>query len=295
MQSVMCRLRKRVVFLFILCLYCVLFLTLILYWMYTEHINFNSEDIAENSYAEVKKEQQPNLYTAKKIPVEIWGKASISLYLWQHILKGPLHSIHNGLMNFGNLTLNNFEFSFKNGAGFIQTTVPQNVQYLVLVLNGRSPDKVKQAEEWLRYLKKLKQLRKVCLVLLGSEQCENDWILPYMVSRGGTVDVAFLVYDTPLIDNKEFFQWPLGVAEYRGFPDFSESSIDLLSKRPYLGNFVGTVYKNSSRESLVNFIKKRKWTDKILLIERDEWIPNETFRYLSKYLNYNLLSSNQGS
>uniref|UniRef100_A0A1B6KEB4 Exostosin GT47 domain-containing protein n=1 Tax=Graphocephala atropunctata TaxID=36148 RepID=A0A1B6KEB4_9HEMI len=280
----MCLIRKRVVFLFILCLYCILFLALILYWMYTEHRNVDTDNTSNKLLASVKREQLPISYSVKRIPVEIWGKASLSLYLWQHILKGPLNSIHNGLMKFGNLTLNSFEFSFKNGGGYIQTTVPENVQYLVLVLNGRSPNKVKHAKEWLEYLKRLKQLKKVCLVLLGSEQCENDWILSYMGSRGGKVDVAFLVYDSPLVDNKEIFQWPLGVAEYRGFPDFGKNSIDLLNKRPFIGNFVGTVYKNSSRESMVNLIKRKKWTDKILLIEREEWIPNETVESRQQYI-----------
>lgn len=151
----------------------------------------------------------------KKIPinVEIWGKASISLYLWKHILRGQVISQHDGFMNVGNLTINDFEFSFKNGPGFIQTTVPQSVKYLVLVLNGRTSNNVVKSEEWLIYLKKLKQLKRVCVVILGNEECHNEWILPYMASRGGIVNAAFIVYDSPLVDNKEIFQWPLGVAE----------------------------------------------------------------------------------
>lgn len=154
---------------------------------------------------------QPKLN--QRIKVEVWGKASLSLYLWKHILKGSVESLHNGFLNIGNLTLDSFELSFKNGPGFIQTTVPQNVEYLVLVLNGRSSNKVVNAKQWLMYLHKLKHLKKVCVLLLGSEECDNGWILPYMKSAGGTVDAAFLVYDSPLVDNREFYQWPLGVAE----------------------------------------------------------------------------------
>lgn len=57
---------------------------------------------------------------------------------------------------------------------------------------------------------------------------------------------------------------------YRGFPDFSEYSFDLLNKRPYIANFVGTVYKGSSRESLVNLIEKNELADKVHLIYRNK-------------------------
>lgn len=148
-----------------------------------------------------------------KYLIEVWGKASISLYLWNHILMGSLDELYNGFMKIGNLTVDNLVFSFKTGPGFIQTTVPASVKYLVLVLNGRSNDKVENAKQWLDYLPKFTLLKKVAVVLLGSEQCDNDWILPYMSSRGGKVNVVFLVYDSVLIDNNEFYQWPLGVAE----------------------------------------------------------------------------------
>lgn len=149
----------------------------------------------------------------ESIHVEIWGKASISLYFWKHVLKGQVTSQHDGFMNTGNLTMHNFEFFFKNGPGFIQTTVPQSVKYLVLILNGRTPDNVEKCEQWLKYLKKLKYLKRVCVIIQGNEQCQNEWILPHMASRGGNINVAFIVYDSVLVDNKEIFQWPLGVAE----------------------------------------------------------------------------------
>lgn len=57
---------------------------------------------------------------------------------------------------------------------------------------------------------------------------------------------------------------------YRGFPDFSEYSFDLLNKRPYIANFVGTVYKGSSREELVNLIETNELTDKVRLIYRNK-------------------------
>lgn len=147
------------------------------------------------------------------ISIEIWGKASISLYLWKHILKGPVSPFNNGFINIGRLKYNNLEFNFKNGPGIAPSTVPTNIQFLVIVLNGRSMEKVNEAIKWLDFTKVLSNLKSLILVLLGNEGCNNDWILPFMRSRGGNVDAVFLVYDSPLIDNFEFFQWPLGVAE----------------------------------------------------------------------------------
>jgi hypothetical protein len=65
---------------------------------------------------------------------------------------------------------------------------------------------------WLDYLPLYPNLKKLAVVLLGNERCDNNWILPYVHSRGGRIDLVFLVYDSPLIDNVEFYQWPLGVA-----------------------------------------------------------------------------------
>lgn len=65
----------------------------------------------------------------------------------------------------------------------------------------------------------------MALVVLGSEQCDNQWLRPFLRSRGGLVDVIFLVYDSPLVDGKEVLQWPLGVATYRGFPQFRSVEI----------------------------------------------------------------------
>lgn len=149
----------------------------------------------------------------ESVSIEIWGKASISLYLWKHILKGPVSSFNNGFINIGHLQYHNLEFNFKNGPGIAPSTVPTNTQFLIIGLNGRSMEKVNEAIKWLNFTKVLSNLKSVIVVLLGNEGCDNDWILPFMRSRGGNVDAVFLVYDSPLIDNFEFFQWPLGVAE----------------------------------------------------------------------------------
>ncbi|PSN38594.1 Transmembrane protein 5 [Blattella germanica] len=110
----------------------------------------------------------------------------------------------------------------------------------------------------------------MAVVLLGDEKCNNNWILPYVGSRGGYVDLVFLVYDSPLVDNVEFFQWPLGVAVYRGFPNIKYNQVDVTSPRSHVCNFLGTVYQNSSREVLLHVIK---------------WLPLETEDSLKYYMD----------
>lgn len=107
-----------------------------------------------------------------------------------------------------------------------------------------------------------------------------------MRSKGGHIDAVFLVYDSPLVDNIEFFQWPLGVATYRGFPDFSKGqSIDLTSPRSHLCNFLGTVYHNSSRQTLVQMLESPKLQDECIVRGRDKWTPLETGESLNFYID----------
>lgn len=88
---------------------------------------------------------------------------------------------------------------------------------LVLVLNGREQQKVSYSMRWLEHVHSLVQshtVSHVAVVLLGNEQCNNDWIGPYLKRNGGFVDLLFLVYDSPWVNDKDVFQWPLGVATY---------------------------------------------------------------------------------
>lgn len=86
------------------------------------------------------------------------------------------------------------------------------MENLILVLNGREPSKIDFAKLWLDHLPTFRQLRNVAVFLLGNEQCDNEWIKPYMEFMGGIVKFVYLVYDSPDIDDVNFYQWPLGVA-----------------------------------------------------------------------------------
>ncbi|XP_049844449.1 ribitol-5-phosphate xylosyltransferase 1-like [Schistocerca gregaria] len=223
--------------------------------------------------------------TVKRSNVEIWGKAAIAKYLWHHILDGKVENGEGGLVETGFKILHGINFTYRYGPGVIQTTVPSDVEKLVLVLNGRSEEKINVAKQWLDYVPLYKKLTHIAVVLLGDEGCSNDWLLPYMKSRGGRIDVAFLVYDSPLIDNVQFYQWPLGVAVYRGFPDVKPKDLDLKSSRSLTCNFLGTIYENSSRQLLSDVIKKSGLQDSCYIKGRKKWQPNETPETLKIYMS----------
>lgn len=99
----------------------------------------------------------------------------------------------------------------------VQGHVSLDTDSVVLVLNGRVQQKISYSIQWLQYVQGLVQahsVSRVAVVLLGNEQCNNDWISPYLKRNGGFVDLLFLVYDSPWVNDKDIFQWPLGVATY---------------------------------------------------------------------------------
>uniref|UniRef100_A0A3Q3X356 Transmembrane protein 5 n=1 Tax=Mola mola TaxID=94237 RepID=A0A3Q3X356_MOLML len=196
----------------------------------------------------------------KRHKVQIWGKAAIGLYLWEHILEGPLSPTDKvAQWREGELQSGRIDFSFYTGPAVVQGHVPLGMNSLVLILNGREQQKVSYSTRWLEHVKTMVQshtVSHVAVVLLGNEHCNNDWIGPYLKRNGGFVELLFLVYDSPWVNDKDVFQWPLGVATYRQFPMIRPNPQLITSNRPYLCNFLGTVYKNSSRETLMRVLRQ---------------------------------------
>ncbi|XP_060695209.1 ribitol-5-phosphate xylosyltransferase 1 isoform X1 [Hemiscyllium ocellatum] len=219
--------------------------------------------------------------------VQIWGKAAIGLYLWQHILGGQLTPNDvTAHWREGQLKAGNLHFSFYTGPSAVPGNIPLDTENVVLVLNGREEGKIKFATQWLHYVQTLLQTHKlqhVAVVLLGNEQCENGWIEPYLKKHGGFIDLIFLVYDSPWVNEEDVYQWPLGVATYRNFPIVDLNNLMLHSSRPYLCNFLGTVYKGSSREILLNVLKRERLNTMCLISVREQWLPQETSENLKKY------------
>lgn len=78
---------------------------------------------------------------------------------------------------------------------------------------------------------------------------------------------------------------PLGIATYRNFPPGDLSSVNVQSVRPYLCNFIATVYPNSSREELTSFFESRPELKRHCLVKvRDKWQPQESEHSLEFYV-----------
>ncbi|GAB1603355.1 ribitol-5-phosphate xylosyltransferase 1-like [Argonauta hians] len=221
---------------------------------------------------------------SQEFVVEIWGKAAIGLYLWEHILNGQLERKLGGMWSYGMKKINNIRFKFRTGPGVIPSKVPKSTENVILVLNGREPSKIDFAKLWLDFLPTLTHLRNVAVILLGNEQCNNEWIKSYLHLRGGPVQFVFLVYDSPDIDDQNFYQWPLGVATYRDFPKVDSAHLPVETHRKYLCNFLGTIYPNSSRETLIETLKSSQHGKQCYFRTRQEWSPKETEDSREDYL-----------
>ena len=104
-------------------------------------------------------------------------------------------------------------YRFFTGPGLAPQSIPVDSSNIVLILNGRETSKVSVARRWLDYVvQRSWQFNNVAVLLLGNEQCNNSWVMKYMWRSGGHVKAAFVVYDSPDVDNDAFYQWPLGVA-----------------------------------------------------------------------------------
>ncbi|RMC10006.1 hypothetical protein DUI87_12799 [Hirundo rustica rustica] len=151
--------------------------------------------------------------------VQIWGKAAIGLYLWEHIFGGHLEpGDMTAQWREGSQKAGKTYFSFLTGPSVVPGYFSVEAEHVVLVLNGREPAKIAYATQWLHYAQTLMETRKiqhVAVVLLGNEQCNNAWIQPYLKRNGGFVNVLFVTYDYAFVNEQDIFQWPLGVATWQ--------------------------------------------------------------------------------
>jgi len=218
--------------------------------------------------------------------VEIWGKAAIGHYLWEHVFQGKLNGkVQDGISSDA-LRFQNIILRFLTGPGLNQNTVHSNVENVIIVLNGRDPSKLDIATSWLTHLARLPRLQNAGVLLLGNEQCDNRWLHRFMHLNGGPVKFAFIVYDSPEIDEQNFFQWPLGVATYRDFPVVKKSDIEVDIEREYTCNFLGTIYENSTRETLLRLFTAEKLDKNHCYVKpRMEWLPKETAETQEDYIH----------
>ena len=228
--------------------------------------------------------------TAKRT-VEIWGKAAVGLYLWQHIFEARLDNINGELEKYGEIQFDKIIIKFRTGMLITPESIDRDTKNAILVINGREPNKIKFARKWLDSLTAINSLENFGVLLLGNEQCDNDWLMPYMINRGGIIKFAFIIYDIPYADGKLFHSWPLGVATYRNFPVTHNNAITT-EKRKYLCNFIGTIYKSSSREELMKIINANEdMKNSCFLHVRNDWVPHETKE--SSEIFYNALKNSE--
>ncbi|XP_030404711.1 ribitol-5-phosphate xylosyltransferase 1 isoform X2 [Gopherus evgoodei] len=181
-----------------------------------------NEQIVSQQRYETNLQMLKNMKSQQKqtdLKVQIWGKAAIGLYLWQHILEGLLEPADvTAQWREGSIKGGKTHFSFITGPAVVPGYFSVEADNVVLVLNGREDAKITYATQWLHYAQTLIQTRKlrhVAIVLLGSEQCNNEWIHPYLKRHGGFVELLFVVYDCTWVNEEDIFQWPLGVATWQ--------------------------------------------------------------------------------
>ena len=229
--------------------------------------------------------------TEPNCDIELWSKASIGDYLWEHILKATVQkNVGNGYYRFGKKTEENLVFRFRSGYSITPTVLSEFVEEklskfkklnLILVLNGRTKANAQTSEAYLNELYSYqKSGLQLGVVLLGNENCFNGWIKPHL---GGLVRFLFVVYDWNQVDNVDIFQWPLGVATYRNFLNVQIDKHLIKDERLYLCNYLATIYKHSSREELLQLIESSWFRERCYVSVRFEWLPKETNESLHNY------------
>ena len=237
---------------------------------------------------------KPDGPTESNCDIELWSKASIGDYLWEHILRATIQrTVGNGYYRFGKKTDQNLVFRFRSGYSITPTVLGEfvseklsklNKVNLILVLNGRTKANVQTSEAYLNQLYPFKEAGlQLGVVLLGNENCFNGWIKPHLQSNGGHVRFLFVVYDWQQVDNVNVFQWPLGVATYRNFSLVQIDKHLIKDERRYLCNYLATVYKQSSREELLQLIESSWFKERCHVAVRFEWLPKETNQSLHDY------------
>ena len=205
-------------------------------------VNYKREDGSHDK--NTNEEAVEECFEEESSPVvEIWSKAAIGYYLWQHILQGSIdRNLQDGMYVYGSKKICNLTLKFRSGPSltiealrrFATSSSKKSEKKrkqsqdknVLLVLNGRDEEKVETATSWLKEVTLLtnflrqesNQSLRTGVVLLGNECCFNSWIKPFLASAGGSISFLFITYDWKLIDDSEVFQWPLGVATYRNFP-----------------------------------------------------------------------------
>eukprot|EP00055_Hartaetosiga_balthica_P008490 m.31805 g.31805 ORF g.31805 m.31805 type:complete len:453 (+) comp6336_c0_seq1:74-1432(+) len=234
------------------------------------------------------------------ISVEIWSKASIGEYFQESIMGSVIEPKLNGVWFRSESTCTSdhkFKFTYRGGQGVIPQKVPKDTKHVVLILQARSDVQASEVRVWLDLIPSLPNVENVGVVLLAEEGCENLWFKSYLENtQSFKIRFVFMVYGgKDWIDNKRVFQWPLGVATYRKFPQ-SISRFDALGptttglRRKYLCNLQATIYEGSSREKLLSILRQSGLDKHCFINARTRWLAHETVQTAEEYKNILLQS-----
>ncbi|GAV03003.1 hypothetical protein RvY_13494 [Ramazzottius varieornatus] len=249
-------------------------------------VTSHSQVVVQHGVASLQKEEDRTTKPLRVLSIDMFSDAAIGIYLWEHIFRGKLTSKLEGRLLYGFLQHGSTNWRFRTGPAV--TPEAENAfadaRDVVLVLNGRTDEKVARSRRWLEAVPTATSVRNVAVILLGNEQCENEWLLWYLESPKYLIRAVFVVYDSKMVDNKRVFQWPLGVATYRGFPTVELSEDELQASRPYQCHFMGTVYQNNSRLNLMRVLASPVFQEKCYIKARYEWPEKETEASAQEYV-----------
>ncbi|NXW25661.1 RXLT1 xylosyltransferase, partial [Circaetus pectoralis] len=206
--------------------------------------------------------------------VQIWGKAAIGLYLWQHIFGGRLEP--------ADVTAQWREGSQKAGKTCFS--------WATTAVYGNPP---KVFKSYIPFCHPLSQSK--VSVIFQSTLCPHIDIIHHLISSILHSHVSVLlglvvtgrkspvIIITYLLHFKGTYGSLKKLISYRNFPVVEPSWSMLRDPRLYLCNFLGTVYKNSSRETLMEVLKQDGLDKLCWIAAREQWQPQETDESFKNY------------
>ena len=178
-------------------------------------IYFGCSPLCEDSHAsETNIESGTGSGADDRGDIDIWGVAAIATFLWESIFDSRLEPSLNDTIFFGKTIVNTRTVILRMGPGILEpfSLSASLAKHQILVINGRTGAKTTEAAEWLDRMKRREDVEFLTVVLLGTEMCENDWIMRRLKKHGSFIDTLFLVYDNESVDVESVYQWPLGPA-----------------------------------------------------------------------------------
>lgn len=224
----------------------------------------------------------------QSIQVEIWSKAAIGQYVWEHIIRGNIEPRSNQFYIEGRTQIDSILFTFRSGPSLRVQNLQSFtfIKNLILIVNWRNQNKINYSIPWLETAIRSDYIQNIGIIALGNEQCNNEWFIERYSFELSKIQFLFIVYDWNRINNNDkIYQWPLGIATYRNFPSNNEWTSIIQMARPYRCNYIATIYPNSSREELSHLFETNLDLKQYCILKlRNHWEPMETEQSMAFYV-----------